>query len=632
MKNTMKNNENSQISFLEHIAYELRRLSIVMTTQAGSGHPTSALSAADIVAVLFFHAMRYNPANYNDPNNDRFILSKGHAAPVLYAAWKEAGVLSEQDLLGYRRIDSPLEGHPTLRFDHAEAATGSLGMGLSIGVGEALAAKMDKRDYRTYVLMGDSEIAEGSVWEAAQLAVFYKLNNLVAIVDCNGLGQSTPTMAAIEGDEAQRFEKMFTAFGWQAFVIDGHDVPTLMRVIDQARLSDKPVVIIAKTRKGYGVALAEGKEDYHGKAFGREQLDQVLTELKNKFPQAATYKKTYTWQPQLPKNDSSAPQNQSNARLKNPTYTIGTELPTRKAYGQGLVALGELHKNIVSLDGEVKNSTYAELFEQAFPDRFVQCFIAEQNMVSMGVGLERRGKMPFISTFGAFFSRAHDQIRMAAIGTSPLRLVGSHAGVSIGQDGPSQMALEDIALMRALPNSVVLYPSDAVSTYKLLNRMVHYNHGISYLRTTRMATPIIYNNEEEFTIGGCKVIKRSSHDRVCVIGAGVTLFEALAAYDQLALTENPIMISVIDLYSIKPLDVATIRKVVNASGKRVLTVEDHYLEGGLGEAIASALCNDGVTIKHLAVRQLPRSGKPAELLAMAGIDAAAIVKSVRELM
>lgn len=628
----MKNNTDTVVPFLEHVAYELRRNSIIMTTQAGSGHPTSAASAADIVAVLFFHTMRYDPAHFNNPNNDRFILSKGHAAPVLYAAWKQAGMLTEKDLLGYRRIDSPLEGHPTLRFSHAEAATGSLGIGLSIGVGEALAAKMDTRTYVTYVLMGDSEISEGSVWEAAQLATFYKLNNLIALVDCNRLGQSTPTMAALEGNEPARFEKMFAAFGWQPYIVDGHDVAALMAVFSQARTSDKPVVIIAKTKKGYGIAPAEDKENFHGKAFSKDECDGVLKELKKRFARAAAYDGKYEWKPTMPDSAKPLASAPEKIMIKESSYALGTQVPTRKAFGQALVQLGAANQQVVSLDAEVKNSTYAELFEQAYPQRFVQCFIAEQNMIGMAVGLERRGKIPFVSTFGAFFTRAHDQVRMAAIGTAPLRLVGSHAGVSIGQDGPSQMALEDIAMMRALPNSIVLYPSDAVSTHALVEQMGRYAKGISYLRTTRMATPVIYKAGEKFVVGGCKVVRQSDRDKVCIVAAGVTLFEALAAYEKLSSDNDPIMISVIDAYSIKPLDADTIAKVANASGKKLITVEDHYSEGGLGEAVAAALCNKNILIKRLAVTQLPRSGQPEELLALAGIDASAIIKQVRELV
>ncbi len=617
------------ISFLEQTAYRMREWSLKMTTNAGSGHATSSLSAADIMAVLFFYAMRYDPKNFNNPNNDRFILSKGHAAPILYAAWKEVGQLTEEDLLSYRSFDSVLEGHPTLRFPYAEASTGALGIGLSIGAGESLSAKLDTRSYKTFVLMGDSEISEGCIWEAAQIAAFYKLNNLIGIIDCNRLGQTTPTMEALEGDAPDRFKKMFASFGWEPFIVDGHDIKALMEAMDRARnVSDKPAIIIAKTKKGYGVDLFEDKEGFHGKALKPGQLDEALDQLKKRFPDAAV-PSFFQWKPTLPEDEPRDIPCEIGI-MKKPAFTMGDEIATRKVYGVALAELGNVCQTVVSLDAEVKNSTYAELFEKAHPDRFFQCFIAEQNMVSMGVGFNRRGKIPFISTFGAFLSRAHDQIRMAAVGNASLRLVGSHAGVSIGQDGPSQMALEDIAMVRALPDSVVLYPSDAVSAYKLVHEMANYDVGISYLRTTRMATPIIYKNDETFEIGGCKVVKQLDADQVCVIGAGVTLFEAIRAHEQLA--KEGISISVIDLYSIKPLDVETIRSVAKASGKRVVTVEDHYLQGGLGEAVAAALCNDDLHINNLAVTKLPRSGKPAELLADAGIDAAAIMQAVRKLL
>ena len=610
--------------FLEHKAYTLRVDSLVMTSIAGSGHPTSCLSAADIVAALFFYAMHYDPQNPANPNNDRFILSKGHASPILYAAWKEAGVLSEQDLLTYRNIDSVLEGHPTLRFKYSEAATGSLGMGLSIGVGMALSAQLDKRSFYTYVLMGDSEITEGSVWEAAEVAAFYKLNNLVAIVDCNRLGQSTATM---HGHHTQRYAAKFEAFGWHALVIDGHDMQDVMAAFDKVQQTvDRPVVIIAKTFKGYGIAEIENKEGYHGKAFKKEELNQMLAELETHFKRAAFFDdKAYRWQPQLPAEEDMI---RSDAPIQLPatTYKIGQMISTRKAYGQSLVELGRACEVVVSLDAEVKNSTFAEFFEQKFPTRFFQCFIAEQNMVSMAVGFDRRGKIPFVSTFGAFFSRAYDQIRMAAVGTASIRLVGSHAGVSIGQDGPSQMALEDIALMRALPGSAVLYPSDAVCTHALVAHMANYK-GISYLRTTRMDTPVLYDVSEDFPIGGCKVLRSSDQDVACIVAAGVTLFEALRAYEQLA--AEGIFVSVIDVYSVKPLDEATLKSVGSACGNRMITVEDHYLQGGLGQAVMYALRTTDIKITCLAVTELPRSGKPEELLAWAGIDADAIIKAVK---
>lgn len=609
--------------FLAHKAYNLRVSSLIQSAHAESGHPTSCLSAADIVAVLFFHVMQYDPKAFENPNADRFILSKGHASALLYAVWKEVGVLTEQDLLTYRDFDSKLEGHPTFRFPYTEAATGSLGIGLSIGVGEALAGKMNNRTYKTYVLMGDSEISEGSIWEAAQLASYNKLNNLIGIVDCNRLGQSTETMVGAHVDVyANRFE----AFGFTPFVVDGHNIEALLNVFEQVQyITDKPIVIIAETIKGYGLDI-EDKQGYHGKGFSQKELPTLLTQIRTCFADEVEDTSSYVWHPKNPPAENPIDKNPS-IKITPPTYKRDDKIATRKAYGTALVAIGNACEQVVSLDAEVKNSTYAELFEQAYSNRFVQCFVAEQNMVSMGVGMQRRGKIPFISTFGAFLTRAHDQIRMAAIGISPLRIVGSHAGVSIGQDGPSQMALEDIALMRALPNSVVLYPSDATSTHYLVEHMANHHDGISYLRTTRMETPVLYDTQETFSIGGCKVLKESDQDVACVVAAGVTLHEALKAYE--LLKKEHIFIAVVDLYSIKPVDTKTLIRL-GAKNNTIITVEDHYQEGGLGEAVRSALADTEITIHSLAVTKLPRSGKPEELLAWCNIDAQAIINIVKK--
>jgi len=621
--------QNDLKDFLEFKAYNMRRWSTISPTQAGSGHTSTCLSAADIMSVLFFYAMRYDPQHYNNPDNDRFILSKGHASPLLYAAWKEVGMLTEEDMLTYRKMDSVLEGHPTLRFPYTEAATGALGIGLSVGVGEALCAKLDRRSYYTYVLMGDSETSEGAIWEAVQLGAHYKLDNLIAIIDVNRLGQSTPTMFEYD---LQRYVEVFDAFGWHALTVDGHDIDQLAKIFTKARtITEKPVIIIAKTFKGYGVNMLENKEGVHGKAIKKDKLDEALKQLKNNFGQAAAYNRSYSWKAQLPEKSSIAiTAKRSFFKMSDPIYQRDALIPTRKAYGQALASLGDVCEAVVSLDAEVKNSTFAEIFEEQHPNRFFQCFIAEQNMVGMGIGFDRRDRMPFISTFGAFFSRAYDQIRMAAIGQARLNLVGSHCGVSIGQDGPSQMALEDIAMMCALPKSVVLYPSDAVSTYKLVEQMARYDEGISYLRTTRIATPVIYNNNENFFIGGCKVLRHGDRDSACIIAAGITLFEALKAYE--LLKKEEIYLAIIDLYSVKPLDDATIKKVVQKANSKVITVEDHYLQGGLGQIVTYALRNTGSTIECLAVNKLPRSGMPEELLAYEGIDAAAIVKKVKTII
>ncbi len=642
-----------QKKFLEHKAYKLRLESLQMTTKAGSGHPTSALSAADLVAATFFYAMHFDPDNFNSPDNDHFILSKGHASPVLYAAWKELGKITENQLMSYRQFGSPLEGHATLRFPYAEAATGSLGMGLSIGAGMALANRLDERENHIYVMMGDSELTEGSVWEAAEIAAYYKLNKLIGIVDCNRLGQSTET---IHGYHAQRYAQKFEAFGWKALVIDGHDMLQIISALDKARVSqDHPIIIIAKTIKGYGVDRVENKEGFHGKVFTPDELKEILPQLEQRFASAAANGNSFKWEPVLPEGRAGEepfasieplkgvsgevstrascsidPNGVEKVRLKESNYKKGEMIPTRTAYGHAITAVGAACKQVVSLDAEVKNSTFAEIFEEKYPDRFFQCFVAEQNMVGMGIGFARCAKMPFISTFACFMSRAHDQIRMAAIGTSPLRLCGSHAGVSIGQDGPSQMGLEDIAMMRALPESIVFYPSDAVSTHALVNQMANYMGGISYLRTTRGATPVIYDNDEQFFVGGCKVLKSSGADSALLVAAGITLHEALKAYDQLI--QEGIAVSVIDLYSIKPIDAKTIEQVATRSGDRIITVEDHYIQGGVGEAVTYALRNTALEIHCLAVTQLPMSGKPEELRAWAGIDAAAIIKKVKELI
>lgn len=652
-----------QTRFLEHIAYQLRVDCLKATTQAGSGHVTSCLSAADIVAALFFYCMQFDPDDFKNPCNDRFILSKGHAAPLLYAVWKELGKISEEELLTLRQFDSPLEGHPTPRFAYNEVATGSLGQGLSMGCGMALAARADGLSYKTYVLLGDSEMTEGSNWEAAEIASFYKLDSLIAIVDVNRLGQSTET---IEGYALERYVKKFEAFGWRAFTVDGHDIQALINIFDEIKVAqDKPTVIIAKTVKGYGLdADVEGHDGFHGKAMPPEKLEFFLEKLRTRFADASSFDSarmnsirfslcskhspragTLLHQnkfsddvfsargecPDKPLGEDGCiePCEQLDVVMDLPKFTTSEKIATRYAYGTGLVALGKINSRVVSLDAEVKNSTYAELFEKEFPQRFYQCFIAEQNMVGMGVGMQVRGKIPFISTFAAFLTRAHDQIRMAAIGQSALRVCGSHAGVSIGEDGPSQMGLEDLALMRAIPESVVLYPCDAVSAYKCVELMAGYEQGISYLRTTRGATPVLYKNNEKFVLGGCKQLTWSAEDKVCIIAAGITVFEALKAHEELL--KESIPIRVIDCYSVKPLPVKEILAAAQACNNRVITVEDHYPEGGLGEAVCAALAGNNIKITCLAVKKLPRSGKPEQLLAYEDIDAVAIVSAVKSM-
>jgi len=655
--------------FLEYKAYKLRYLSIIATTEAGSGHPTSCLSSADIVSALFFYVMKYDINNPKNPDNDRFILSKGHAAPLLYAAWEEAGLLKEEDLLTLRQFGSVLEGHPNPVFAGVEAATGSLGQGLSIGAGMALSAKMDKREFYTYVLLGDSEVSEGQIWEAAQVSAYYKLSSLIAILDVNSLGQTGATMSGYDTDQ---YVCKFEAFGWHTIVINGHNIPEIISACDQAhKIKDKPVIIIAKTVKGYGIKSIEGKNGFHGKAFSKEELPAVLSELKLRFPEASEYtsndrnacsslpdssfgrtilrqaqdergrdiqfKHIDGWRSRectqtLPRHPECCTKysvsRDEKYKLPEPVYKIGEEIQTRKAYGQALAQLDNLCPELVVLDAEVKNSTYAEILEQKDPAKFIQCFIAEQNMISMAVGLTTRNKVTFSSTFACFLTRAFDQLRMAAIGRIPLRVCGSHAGVSIGQDGPSQMGLEDIAMFRSLPDSVILYPSDAVSTYKSVELMANHNTSISYLRTTRSATPVIYANTEQFQMGGCKVLRKSDNDLACIIAAGITLHEALKAYEILA--QEGIFISVIDLYCVKPLDHKTILATAIKANKHIITVEDHYLQGGLGEAITYELRDSGIKIDCLAVTKLPCSGKPEELLAFEDIDFKAIIKQLKK--
>lgn len=604
------------IEKLQGIANQLRIHSIAATTAAGSGHPTSCCSAADVVAALFFGHMRYHPKDPHHYNNDRFILSKGHAAPLLYAAWAETGLFPAADLLKLREIDSDLEGHPTPRLPFVDVATGSLGQGLSVGVGMALAARLDNLDYKTYVLLGDGEIAEGAVWEAASLAGIYKLNNLVAIVDVNRLGQSQATAF---GHHLDIYKRRFTAFGWRVEDIDGHDTEEILEVLAAAGLGDQPLVILARTYKGMGISFAQDKEGWHGKALSKDEAARAIGELE---PKAKTGTDVLIQAP----TDLPAPNNAAPAGYPPISYKLGDHVATREAYGNGLARMGDADPRIVAMDGDTKNSTYAEKFFKKFPNRFTECFIAEQNLVGVATGFGARGKVPFASTFACFLSRAYDQMRVAGISRANLKLVGSHVGVSIGEDGPSQMALEDIAMMRAVAGSMVLYPSDAVCAEKLLEQMA-LTRGICFLRTSRPKTPVIYGNDESFPIGGAKVLRHG--DKATVVAAGVTLFEALKAAD--ALKNEGIAITVIDAYSVKPLAADVIRAEAQKTRNTVITVEDHYPEGGLGDAVAGELAKDGIKVHKLAVNGLPHSGKAEQLLAKFGIDANAIAAKVKSL-
>ena len=608
----------TDIELLKGIANQLRIHSIEATTAAGSGHPTSCCSAADIVSALFFGHMKYDAKNPHFYNNDRFILSKGHAAPLLYAAWAENGFVPIPELLKLRQFGCELEGHPTPRLAFADVATGSLGQGLGVGVGIALAARLDSLDYNTYVLLGDGEIAEGAVWEAASLAGINKLNNLIAIVDANRLGQSEATAF---GHHIEIYRDRFESFGWRVEDVDGHDIEELLEVLSGVGLDDKPLAIIAKTYKGAGISFVQDKEGWHGKPLNKEESVRAVAELQ---PSAKSGLGVVIPAPtQLP-----APKNDVPASYPPISYKLGDSVATREAYGTALARIGEADLRIVAIDGDTKNSTFADKFFKKFPERSTEAYIAEQNMVGVATGFGARGKVPFASTFATFFTRAYDQIRVAGISQSNIKLVGSHVGVSIGEDGPSQMALEDLAMMRAIVGSTVLYPSDAVSTEKLLEQMALIK-GVCFLRTSRPKTPVIYGNDEQFPVGGAKVLRQATGDKVTIVSAGVTLFEALKAAD--SLKKDGINVTVIDAYSIKPLGKKEILAAAQKTNNTVITVEDHYAEGGLGDAVAGELSVEGIKVHKLAVNGIPRSGKAEELLAHFGIDAAAIVKKVKSL-
>jgi transketolase len=606
------------IELLKGIANQLRIHSINATTAAGSGHPTSCCSAADLVSALFFGQMKYDAKNPHYHNNDRFVLSKGHAAPLLYAAWAENGFIPVPELLKLRQFTSDLEGHPTPRLAFADVATGSLGQGLGVGVGLALAARLDALDYNTYVLMGDGEIAEGSVWEAASLAGIFKLNNLIAIVDANRLGQSQETAF---GHNIGVYRDRFEAFGWRVEDIDGHDLEEILEVLSGVGLNDQPLAIIAKTYKGAGISFLQDKEGWHGKPLNKEEAAKAVAELQ---PNS----KSGIGVPIPAPTSLPEPKNVAPGSYPAINYKLGDSVATREAYGSALLRIGEVDQRVVALDGDTKNSTFAEKFFKKAPERSFECYIAEQNMVGVSMGLAARHKIPFASTFACFFTRAYDHIRVAGISQSNVKIVGSHVGVSIGEDGPSQMGLEDLAMMRAVVGSTVLYPADAVSAEKLVEQMAH-TKGICYLRTSRPKTAVIYNNDEQFPIGGAKVLRQNSGDKVTIVAAGVTLYEALKAADQLK--NEGVGVTVIDAYSIKPLGKKEILAAAQKTNNTVLTVEDHYSEGGLADAVAGELSTDGIKVHRLAVTHLARSGKPEELLAWYGIDAAGIVKKVKSL-
>lgn len=604
---------------LVKLARLIRYFSLISTTHAGSGHPTSSLSAADLMTVLLFGGFfRFDIDNPAFPNNDRLIFSKGHASPLFYAQWAAAGVLSEDELMTLRKFGSRLEGHPTKEFEFTEAATGSLGQGLSIGVGMALNAKyLQKLPYRTYVLLGDSEMAEGSQWEAMQIAAHYELDNLIGILDVNRLGQRGETMY---GHDINAYERRISAFGWKTIVTDGHSIAEVSTAYKEAvETAGTPVMIIAKTKKGKGISIAEDREGWHGKALKEDELSGAVKEL-------GEIDRSARGVIRMPEDVSPAVP--ASADIEAPHYETGALVATRKAYGNALKRIYPAFPEIVVLDAEVSNSTFSAIFRDTYPGRFFEMFIAEQNMVGTALGLSIRGRIPFVSTFAAFFSRAYDQIRMGQYSGANIKFCGSHAGVSIGEDGASQMGLEDIAMFRAILGSVVLYPSDAISTERLVEVMATHK-GISYLRTTRQATQVLYDKSEEFAIGGSKVLRSSKDDILTVVAAGITLHEALKAHDELK--KDGIYIRVIDLYSVKPVDSETLKEAAEST-KAIITVEDHFSEGGIGEAVRSAITEEHIPVHSLSVRKMPRSGKPDELLDYESISGSAIIQKVRSMI
>jgi transketolase len=605
-------------TFCRELGQQLRVDSIRASAAAGSGHPTSSMSAADLIAVLLANHLRCDFGRPDDPRNDHLIFSKGHASPLYYAMLKAAGAITDEELLTFRKLGSRLEGHPTPVLPWVDVATGSLGQGLPIGVGVALAGRrLEQLPYRVWVLCGDSEMAEGSIWEAFEHAARERLDNLTAIIDVNRLGQTRETM---HGWDLGSYADRARASGWHAIEIDGHDVDAIDRALaEAAEAHDRPTVVVARTIKGKGASEVEDQEGKHGKPLS--DPDQAIEELGGERSLQVAVAK--------PRGDASPHRIDPGGGVDWPRWGADEEVATRRAYGEALAALGAERGDVVALDGEVSNSTYSEIFAKAHPERYFEMFIAEQQMVAAAVGLQVRGFRPFASTFAAFFTRAYDFVRMAAISRARLCLCGSHAGASIGEDGPSQMGLEDLAAFRAVHSSVVLYPSDPNQAAALVRRMADHP-GIAYMRTHRGATPTIYDPDEQFEIGGSRVLRSGDEDQVTLVGAGVTLHEALKAADELS--ERGIAARVIDLYSVKPVDRETLRQAAADTGA-IVTVEDHWPEGGLGDAVLAALAEvEGVRVRKLAVNIMPGSGKPQELLHEVGIDAGAIVAAAQELV
>ncbi|CAH1783241.1 unnamed protein product [Owenia fusiformis] len=607
------------------VANKIRIHSINATNASNSGHPTSCASMAEIMSVLFFNAMKYKVSDPRGPHNDRLVLSKGHAAPGLYAAWVEAGLLTEKDILNLRKIDNDLEGHPTPRLNFIDVATGSLGQGLSCAAGMAYTGKFfDKASYRVYCIIGDGESAEGSIWEALSFCSRYQLDNIVAIFDINRLGQSEPT--GLQHD-METYRARLEAFGWNTYVVDGHDVGTLCKTFhDASTVKGKPTAILAKTFKGKGMQGIEDEENWHGKPMGgkaESMIEAIKANIVNQGPHTLTI--------QAPVEDAPAV-DITNIKLSDPpAYKRSDKVASRLAFGTALAKLGKNNPHVISMDGDTKNSTFAQKFKDAHPDRFIECYIAEQNLVGVGIGCGTRGRtVPFCSTFAAFFTRAFDQIRMGAISQTNCNFVGSHAGISIGEDGPSQMALEDLAMFRTIPGSTVFYPSDAVSCERAVELAANLP-GVCFIRTSRPATEQLYENEEPFVPGKAKVVRKSDTDTALVLGCGITLHMALKAAD--ALAESGINVRVMDPFTLKPFDAEAVIMNAKATGGKIVTVEDHYPEGGLGETVMSAVAGErDIVVKQLAVPRIPRSGKPDELFEMFGISPNHITRAVKEVM
>ncbi|XP_017003708.3 transketolase-like protein 2 [Drosophila takahashii] len=618
--------EAKTVQDLKDLAQKLRIHSINATQASKSGHPTSCASIAEIMSVLFFQQLRLNLKHPRDPSSDRFILSKGHAAPILYAAWAEAGLFPIEDLNNLRKIDSDLEGHPTPRLNFIDVGTGSLGQGVAVGAGMAYVGKnFDKADYRTYVVVGDGESAEGSIWESLHFAGHYKLDNLCVIFDVNRLGQSEATSLQHKLDV---YRDRLEAFGFNAVVVDGHDVEELTKAFHCAAITkSKPTAIIAKTFKGKDFPNIEDLDNWHGKPLGDKAAEVV------KHLQGLIVNKDVKLSPKPVSKTGAAPEvDISNVKLSSPpAYKLGDSIATRLAYGTALAKIGQNNKRVVALDGDTKNSTFSDKLKALDAERYIECFIAEQNLVGVAVGAAcRRRTVAFVSTFATFFTRAFDQIRMGAISQTNVNFVGSHCGCSIGEDGPSQMGLEDIAMFRTIPGSTIFYPSDAVSTERAVELAAN-TKGVCFIRTSRPNTCVIYDNEEPFTIGRGKVVRQKSSDEVLLIGAGITLYECLAAADQLE--KKCITVRVIDPFTIKPLDAELIIEHGKQCGGRVVVVEDHYQQGGLGEAVLSALAGErNFVVKHLFVPTVPRSGPPTVLIDMFGISARHVVNAVNEIL